>query len=104
MFTRQVVIAAAAVAALYPALSNASPEQTSMDACARALASSISAPAYKLDNHSHYEGRTVYDYPVEYTFVMEAHNSKTGAALAKVRCSTDTHGVVTSIEPVAQQY
>jgi hypothetical protein len=102
MSIRQVIIAAAAVAAFSPVLATASPEQTSMDACARALATSISAPTYKLTNQTHYEGRMLADYPAEYTFVMEAHNTKTGAAIAKVRCSTDEKGTVTSISAVTQ--
>jgi hypothetical protein len=101
MFTRKVLIAAAAIAALSPALSYASPEQVSVDACARALATSIAAPAYKLD-YRVTPDRTQLMFPVEYTFVMEAHNAKTGAPLGKVRCSTDMHGTVTSLTPVTQ--
>jgi hypothetical protein len=34
----------------------------------------------------------------DYTFTLEAHDAKTGAAIARASCSTDYRGVVTAIE------
>src|ERR1700688_5243460 len=53
MNVRKLGLAAAAAAVLSPAISNASPEQTALIACARAFASSLApagaaAPAFKV--------------------------------------------------------
>jgi hypothetical protein len=102
MSIRQVTVTLAAIAALSPVISNATPERASAKACARAFATSIAAPggaapqfklAYRADVSS-----TVSDYyPTEYTFALEARNPKTGVALARALCVTNAHGEVASI-------
>ncbi len=105
MIIRRIALAAAAVAALAPAISNASPERASVKACASAFATSIaspgtSAPAYKLAYRGTFGGSLADFYPTEYTFTLEAHNQKTGLPIARARCTTDAHGVVTEIAAV----
>ncbi len=105
MMIRQLAIAALAVAALSPAISNASPEKASAKACASAFASSIaapgsSAPAYKFAYRGADSGSLADFYPTDYTFTLEAHDPKTGAAIARARCSTDYRGHVTAISAI----
>ncbi len=105
MMIRQAAIAALAVAALVPAVSNASPEKASAKACATAFASSIaapgaSAPAYKFAYRSGMSSSLADFYPTDYTFTLEAHDPKTGAAIARARCSTDYRGQVTAISAI----
>jgi hypothetical protein len=105
MNIRTIAFAAATIAALSPAISNASPERASVKACASAFATSMaapgaSAPAYKLAYRGSF-GSTLSDfYPTDYTFTLEAHDPKTGVAIARARCSTDTHGTVTAIAAI----
>ena len=103
MKIRSIVLAAAVVAALSPAISNATPEKISLKACASAFATSITAPgtttpAFKLAYHADLSGPTM-DYAREYEFMLEARD-KTGAAIARARCLTDSNGAVTSISTV----
>ncbi len=105
MITRKIVLAVAAVAALAPVISNASPERASAKACANAFATSIASPgtatpAYKLAYRGPVAGSLADFYPAEYTFTLEAHDPKTGVAIARARCSTNAHGVVTAIASV----
>jgi hypothetical protein len=108
MTIRKISLAVATLVALSPAISNASPEKVSVKACASAFAASIaapgtSAPAYKLAFRGSIGGSfgSLTDlYPSEYTFTLEAHDPKTGAAIARARCSADSHGTVTSISAV----
>jgi hypothetical protein len=105
MKIRTIALAVATIAALSPAISNASPERASVKACASAFATSIAAPgagapAYKLAYHSSF-GSTLADfYATDYTFTLEAHDPKTGTAIARARCSTDSHGAVTAIAAI----
>ena len=105
MINRKIALAAAAVTALAPAISNASPERVSAKACASAFATSIaspgaSAPAYKLAYRGSFGGSLADFYPSEYAFTLEAHDPKTGLPIARARCTTDAHGVVTEIAAV----
>ena len=105
MITRKIALALAAVTVLAPVVSNASAERISAKACANAFAMSIASPgasasAYKLAYHSSVSGTLADFYPSEFTFTLEAHDPKTGLAIARARCSTDTHGVVTQIASV----
>lgn len=98
MLFRKIVLASATIAALLPALSHAS-EKTSLNACASAFATSLAAsgapaPAFKLDYQDQVTPAWTNYYPTEYTFTMEAHDAKSGAAIARVRCSASYRGVV----------
>lgn len=101
MYTRKIALAIAIPAFLYPAISGASSERNSVKACASAFATSLSAsgtstPAYKLSYRG--SGSALSDfYGAQYTFILEAHDPKTRLAIARVLCSTDSHGVVTSL-------
>jgi hypothetical protein len=105
MIIRKIALAVVTIAALSPAISNASPERASVKACASAFATSIaapgsSAPAYKLAYRGSF-GSIVSDfYPTDYTFTLEAHDPKTGLAIARAVCSTNSHGIVTAISAV----
>ncbi len=86
---------------LAPSISNASPETASVNACARAFATSIAspgtaAPSYKLTYRSNSDGLSAY-YRSQYTFDLEAHNPKTGVTVARARCSTDLHSAVIAL-------
>jgi len=105
MFVRNFALATAAIAVLSPALSQASPERASVKACARAFAASITGPgaevpAYKVAFRG-ISSSTLQDfYPSEFTMTLEAHSAKTGAAFARATCSTNYHGVVTSLSQI----
>jgi hypothetical protein len=103
MNKRILFLAAASIAAVAPSLSHAAPESAALNACARAFASSIAAPgtsspAYKLkylsdqapDALSQYYGH-------EYTFYLQAHDPKTGLALARATCYTNFRGTTVSL-------
>ncbi len=105
MIIRKMFLAAATIAALSPAISSASPEKASLKACAHAFVTSLaapgaSAPAFKLAYHggtgSVSSGLSTF-YAADYTFTLEAHDPKTGAAIARARCSVDSHGAVTEM-------
>jgi hypothetical protein len=105
MILRKVALAIAAIAALSPAISNASPERISAKACASAFASSIaapgaSAPAYKLAFRGAMGSALSDFYPSDFTFTLEARDPKTGLPIARALCSTDYRGTVTSISAV----
>jgi hypothetical protein len=105
MISHKFALAVVAVAALTPAISNASPERASVKACASAFATSIAAPgaavpAYKLAYRGSFGGTLADFYPTQYTFTLEAHDPKTGQAIARARCSTNSRGAVTEIAAV----
>jgi hypothetical protein len=105
MTIRKIPLAVITLVALAPAISNASPEKASVKACANAFASSIAAPgsrapAYKLAYRGSFGGSLTDLYASEYSFTLEALDPKTGQAIARARCSTDSHGTVTSISAV----
>jgi hypothetical protein len=105
MILQKVALAAVAIAALSPTVSNASPERISAKACASAFASSIAAPgastpAYKLAFRGT-TGSALSDfYPSDFTFTLEARDSKTGLPFARAVCSTNNRGTVTTISAV----
>jgi hypothetical protein len=105
MNIRKIALAVATIATLSPVISNASPERNSVKACASAFATSIAAsgagtPAYKVDYRGG-PGDTLADfYATDYTFTLEARNPKTGVAIARAVCSTDSRGTVTAISAV----
>jgi hypothetical protein len=105
MIIRNVLVAAAAIAALSPAIADASPEKASAKACATAFASSIAAPgaatpAYKFAYRGGVSSSLADFYPTQYTFTLEAHDPKSGAPIARAVCSADSRGTVTGISSV----
>jgi hypothetical protein len=105
MMIRKIALAVATIAALSPVISNASAEKVSVKACASAFVTSIAAagvsvPTYKLAYHGSMGGGLSDFYPTDYTFTLEAHDPKTGLAVARARCSTDSHGAVTAIAAI----
>jgi hypothetical protein len=105
MMIRKIALAVATIATLSPVISNASPEKASVKACASAFVTSLAAagtsvPTYRLAYHGSMNGSLSDFYPTEYTFTLEAHDPKTGLAVARARCTTDTHGAVTTIAAI----
>ena len=101
MTIRHLGISIAAVAAVCPAVCNAWPAKASLDACVAAFEKTL-APAdevshrFKVVYQSEQFTSTIADfYPTTYTFDLLADNPKTGAVVARVRCSADRHGSVT---------
>jgi hypothetical protein len=103
---RKISLAVATIAALAPALSNASPERAALDACARAFASSLAppggaAPAYSVAYRSNqYVGSVTEFFARVYTFELHANDKKSGLAIARASCTTDTHGAVIALTPI----
>lgn len=106
MKSRHISLVLASIAALVPVVSNASPEKTALNACARAFASSLAAPgsaapAYKVAYRGNeYVGSMLAFYTREYTFDLHANDVKTGLPIARASCSTDAHGAVVALSPI----
>lgn len=104
MTFRNIALATVTLVALSPVIATASPEKVSVRACARAFASSIGAvgdaPAYKVAYPTEVTGSLADFYPTGYTFMLEAHDSKSGAAIARATCSTNSRGAVTAISAI----
>jgi hypothetical protein len=88
------------VAALSPAISHASPERASVNACAAAFAASLAAPGakvpgYKIDYRPTSESSLSIFFPSEFTFTLEARDPKTGLAIGRASCSVNSRGAVT---------
>lgn len=100
MNIRHLGLTAAALAALCPAVSNAAPAKASLDACVKAfektLASSdAAARTFKVVYRAEDLTSSMADYfPILYTFDLQAHNTRTGEVVARVRCSTGRRGIV----------
>jgi hypothetical protein len=99
-------LVAAAAAALAPAIVNATPERTALNACASAFASSLAAagaapPAFKVIYGGALDGpSTVQFFARSYTFELQARNPKTGLPIARASCSTDARGGVLSLSSI----
>jgi hypothetical protein len=104
---RKIAFAAATIAALAPAIASASPEKAALNACARALASSLaapgaSAPTFKVDYRGNQDtGSVLQFYASEYTFYLRANDDKTGRIVARASCTTDSHGEVIALTTAA---
>jgi hypothetical protein len=104
MQIRLFLLAGAAIAAISPAVSNASPENDALNACANALASSVAkaganTPTYKL-KYRHSQSGPVSDYyGRQYTFFLQARDAKTGQSLGRVTCSANMRGTVVAWNP-----
>jgi hypothetical protein len=101
----RLALVAAAAAALAPAIVNATPERTALNACARAFASSLAAagaapPAFKLIYGALDGPSTVQFFARNYTFELHARNPKTGLPIARASCSTDARGGVLSLSSI----
>jgi hypothetical protein len=99
MTIRKLLLAAASVAAISPAVSHATPENTALKACAQAFASSLASgsavPAYKLKYLNSSVGALADYYGSrEYTFDLQARSSQTGLTLARATCFADARGAV----------
>jgi hypothetical protein len=111
MYHPKVGLFVAALAALAPALSMASPERDALNACARAFASSLAspgstAPSFKVAYRANlYTGSMLEFYSREFTFDLNAKDPKTGLAIARASCSTDSSGAVIALSslPVASR-
>ena len=94
---------AAAIAALTPAICNASAEKTAINACARALASSLAspgaaAPSFKVLYGGFQSAPSAFDFFTrDYSFELHANDPKTGLLIARANCFTDGRGSVTSL-------
>jgi hypothetical protein len=104
MNIRLLFLSAASIAAISPAISHASPENSALGVCARAFAASMAtpgsnAPAFKLKYRGSAAGSAIADYYSghEYTFYLQAHDLKTGATLARATCKADTRGTLIAL-------
>jgi hypothetical protein len=102
MTIRKVLLAAASIAAISPAISYAAPEDSALKACAQAFASSLSSdsapPAFKLKYRADAPGALADYYSGnEYTFYLQANDPKTGSTLARATCSANTRGAVLAL-------
>ena len=103
---RHIALTAASMAALAPAIGNASAEHDGLNACARAFATTLAAPGadapafkvtYRGDQHF---GSMLEFYEREYNFDLRVNDKKTGLAVARAKCSTDARGAVVAFAPV----
>jgi hypothetical protein len=103
---RKLGLAAAMLAVLAPAISNASPEKAAIDACARAFASSLAAPGgavptYRVDyRNGPYSGSVLAFYTRRYTIELHASDRKTSVTIAHASCSADSRGTVVALSPI----
>ena len=94
---------AATIAVVAPALCNASPETTALNACARAFASSLASPgaaipAFKVIYGDARSGTSVTEFFArEYSFDLRANSRKTGLRIARANCATDARGSVIAL-------
>jgi hypothetical protein len=103
------VLAAAAAAALAPSTGRAGPDNQSLRACAAALAGRLGArnagvPKYRLAQpYDSYFDSVADFYDGDYTFVLKAHDPRSGRTIADATCSATRAGVVESlfVTPVA---
>jgi hypothetical protein len=100
MTNRHFGLSIAALAAVCPAVSNAWPAKASLDACVTAFEKTLASPddasrSFKVVYGSQQFSTSITDfYPTSYTFDLQASNLKTGAVVARVRCSADRRGRV----------
>jgi hypothetical protein len=100
MNIRHFGLSIAALAAVSPAVCNAWPAKSSLDACVNAFEKTLASSdevshAFKVVYASKQFASSIADYyPTTYTFDLQANNPKTGAVVARVRCSTGRHGSV----------
>jgi hypothetical protein len=100
MIIRHIGLSIAALAAVCPTVCNAWPAKASLDACVTAFEKTLApsddaSRAFKVVYGNEQFSTSIADfYPTTYTFELQANSSKTGAVVARVRCSADRHGSV----------
>jgi hypothetical protein len=100
MTIRHFGLSIAALAAVYPAVCNAGSAKASLDACVTAFERTLTPAdeagrAFKVVYARDAFTSSIADYyPTSYTFDLQANNARTGAVVARVRCSADRHGGV----------
>lgn len=102
----------ALAAAFFPAVSGAYPGKISLDACVSAFEKTLpagEAPSrtYKvvyMDDR--WSGSLAQFFPMRYTFDLQADDPKTGAPLARARCSADSRGTISKLSalPLTGRY
>lgn len=103
MHTRRLALSVIAAAAFHPAVSGAYPGKNSLNACVNAFEKTLpagEAPSrtYKVVyRDDRWNSSLAQFFPMRYTFDLQANDPKTGAALARARCSTDSHGTVSKL-------
>jgi hypothetical protein len=102
MTIRNVLLAAVSVAAMTPAISNATPENAAMKACAEAFAASLASgsvtPKFTLKYHRESDSMLSYYYAShDFAFNLQANDPKTGLTLARAQCSADVHGKILAL-------
>jgi hypothetical protein len=106
MSNSKAALALAFAAALSPAICNASSDSVAFDACVSAFEKSIAVPGTPLPLYKVMHRGVDALSPIEqyfartYTYDLTANDPKSGAALARARCSTDGRGVVISLSPL----
>jgi hypothetical protein len=104
MQSRNILLAAAILAAISPSFANASAQKAGLNACAQAFAASMAAPGaaaptFKLNYYgTEQAGPLAYYSDHTYTFYLQAKNLKTGLALATATCSVDTKGTIVALK------
>jgi hypothetical protein len=99
MTIRRLGLSLAALAAVCPAVSQAWPAKSSLDACVNAFEKSLAQSedaghTFKVVYGREQFATSIADYyPTSYTFDLQA-NKQTGEVLARVRCQADRRGVV----------
>jgi hypothetical protein len=100
MIIRRLGLSLAALAAVCPAVSQAWPAKSSLDACVNAFEKTLAQPedashAFKVVYRREQFESSIADYfSTSYTFDLQATNVKTGEVLARVRCKADRGGIV----------
>lgn len=100
---RKISLLAVSIAALAPAISQATVEKTALNSCAQAFVTSLAAngapaPTYRVAyNATESAGSMVEFYKREFAFELSARNPKTGSKFARASCATDARGNVVSL-------
>jgi hypothetical protein len=109
MQTRRLGLAIIALAAVAPAVSQASPGKTPFEACVNAFEKTLVSsddvqPKFKVV-HREDDVMSAIEryYSIGYTFDLQANDPKTGEVVAQARCLTDSRGKVSSLSPLLGQ-
>lgn len=108
MKTRRLGIVIVALAAVGPAVAQAGPGKTPLEACVKAFEQTLVSS----DDVQHtfkfmpakddpVTSSLVQYYSIGYTFDLQAHDSKTGEVVGQARCLADSRGRVSSLSPLA---
>jgi hypothetical protein len=107
MQTRRLGLALIALAAVAPAVSQAWPGKTPLEACVNAFEKTLVSsdevqPKFKVVHGRDDEFMSALEryYSLGYTFDLQANDPKTGEVVAQARCLTDNRGKVSSLSPL----